>query len=62
MMFGRLPWVSAQKGHNFLCDRLIAFKILLRFPEAFFVGVAVESLSSDNDVWSTTLSIGSKGH
>jgi len=49
-MSGHQPWVSAQKGHNFWSHRLIALKILLRFPEAVFVGVAVESLFSDKDV------------
>jgi hypothetical protein len=40
---------------------LISLKILQGFPEAVFVGVALESLFSDKDVWSATLSIGSKG-
>ena len=40
---------------------MIALKILLWFPEAVFVGEAVESLFSKKDVWSKTLSIGSKG-
>ena len=53
--------ITAQKGHNFLSDRLITLKIFLRFPKAFFVGVVEELLSSDKDVWSATLSIGSKG-
>ena len=49
-MSSRHPWVSAQKGHNFWSDRLIALKILHGFLEAVFVGVAVESLFSEIDV------------
>ena len=60
-MFGRQPWVSAQKGHHFWSDRLIALKIFCVFSEVVLVGVAMESLFSEKDVWSATLSIGSKG-
>jgi len=57
---GRQPWVLGQNGHNFWSDRWIMFKCLQGLPEAVFVGVAVESVS-EKDVWSPTLSIGSKG-
>jgi len=60
-MSGLQPWVSAQKGHNFWSDRVIALKILLLFQESVFVGVAVESMFSEKDVLSATLSIGLKG-
>ena len=59
-MVGR-TWVSAQKGHNFCSDCWIALKFLQGFPEAVFVGYAMESMFSDEDVCSATLSIGSKG-
>jgi hypothetical protein len=52
--------VSAQKGYNFCSDRWIALKFLQGFPEAVFVGVVVESMFSEKDVWSATLRIGSK--
>jgi hypothetical protein len=54
------PWVSAKKGRNFWFDRWIALKFLKGFPEAIFNGQAMESVFSDDDVWSTALSIGSK--
>jgi hypothetical protein len=57
-MSGRQPWVSAQKGHNFLSDRWITLKCLQGFPEAVFFGQAMESMFSDEDVWSPTLNIG----
>jgi hypothetical protein len=60
-MSGRQPWVSAQKGHNFWSDRWITLKLLQGFPESVFVGYAMESMFSDEDVWSAMLSIGSKG-
>jgi hypothetical protein len=53
--------VSAEKGHNFWSDRWITLKFLQGFQEGVFVGVVVESLFSDKDVWSATLNIGSKG-
>jgi hypothetical protein len=53
--------VSAKKGHNFWSDRWITLKFLQGFPEGDFVGVVLELLFSDKDVWSATLSIGSKG-
>jgi len=48
-------------GHNFSSDRWIALKFLQGFLEAVFVGYFMESLFSDEDKWSATLSIGSKG-
>ena len=51
--------VSAQKGYNFCSDCWIALKFLQGFPDAVFVGVVVESMFSEKDVWSATLSIGS---
>jgi hypothetical protein len=51
--------VSAQKGYNFCSDHWIALKFLQGFPDAVFVGVVVESMFSEKDVWSATLSIGS---
>jgi hypothetical protein len=51
--------VSAQKGYNFCSDRWIALKFLQGFPDAVFVGVVVESMFSEKDVWSATVSIGS---
>jgi hypothetical protein len=54
-IFGRPPYVSAQKGHNILSDRWITFKVLPGFPEAVFRGVAMEWLLGDEDVWSLEL-------
>jgi hypothetical protein len=48
-------WVSAQKGHNFWSYRWIALKRLQGFPEAVFIGIAMEWLLEDEDVWSTAL-------
>jgi hypothetical protein len=47
--------LSAQKGHTFCSDRWIALKILQGFPEAVFIGVAMEWLFSDRDVGSVEL-------
>jgi hypothetical protein len=58
---GRQPWVSAQKGHNFLYDRWIALKFLQGFLEAVFPGLDMEWLLGDEDVWLPTLSIGLEG-
>jgi hypothetical protein len=60
-MFGRQPWVSAQKGHNFLSDRWIALKFLQEFPEAVFFGVLIEWLLGDEDVCRSNKSISWKG-
>jgi hypothetical protein len=49
-MSGRQPWVSDQKGHNFLSDRLIALKFFQGFREAVFFGVVMEWLLGDEDV------------
>jgi hypothetical protein len=51
-MFGRQPWVSAQKGHNFWSDRLIALNFLQGFREGDFFWVVMEWLLGDEDVWS----------
>jgi hypothetical protein len=48
-------WVSAQKGNNFWPDRWIVLKLLKGFPEASFIGVAMEWLLRDEDVWSGEL-------
>jgi hypothetical protein len=39
--------------HNFRCDRWIAMKLLLEFPDALFHGVDKESILGDDEVWST---------
>jgi hypothetical protein len=49
------PGVSAHKGHNFWSDSWMALKILHGFPEAVFIGVAMEWLLGDEDVWSWEL-------
>jgi hypothetical protein len=54
------PWVSAQKGHNFWSDRWIALKILQGFPEAVFLGVAMNRYSVIRRSGRPALSIGSK--
>jgi hypothetical protein len=54
-MSGRQPWVSAQKVHNIWSDRWIALKFLQGFTEAIFIGVAMEWLLRDEDVWSVEL-------
>jgi hypothetical protein len=41
----------AQKDYNFGSDRWIALKILQGFSEAVFLGVAIESLLRDVEVW-----------
>ena len=41
-----------QKGHNFWSDRWIAPKFLQDFPEVIFLGVAMESLLNEEEVWS----------
>jgi hypothetical protein len=41
-MSGQQPSVSTLKRHNFLSDRWIALKFLQGFPEAVFLGVAME--------------------
>jgi hypothetical protein len=54
-MSARQPWVSAQKGHNFLSDRWIALIFLQWFPEAIFLGVVTQWLLGDEYVWSVEL-------
>jgi len=54
-MSGRQPWVSAQKVHNIWSDRWIALKFLQGFTESIFIGVAMEWLLRDEDVWSVEL-------
>jgi hypothetical protein len=49
------PLVSAQKGHNFWSDHWITLKFLQGFPEAVFLGVAMELLLGDKEVWSAIL-------
>jgi len=44
-------WVTTQKSYNFWSDCWIALKFLQVFPEAIFLGVAMESLLSDQEVW-----------
>jgi hypothetical protein len=44
---------TIQKGHNFRCDRWIAMKLLLEFPDALFHGVDEGSILGDDEVWST---------
>jgi len=41
-----------RNGHNFLSDRWIAVKLLLKFPDALFHEVDEESILGDEDVWS----------
>jgi hypothetical protein len=48
---GRQPWVSAQKCHNVWFDRWISLNFLQGFAEAIFIGVAMEWLLGDEDVW-----------
>ena len=43
------------KGPNFLSNRWIALKFLQWFLEAVFIGVAMEWLLGDEDVWSVKL-------
>jgi len=40
---------------------LLALKFLQGFREAVFPGLDMEWLHSDEDIWSATMSIGSKG-
>jgi len=40
------------KGYNFRSDRWIGIKLLLEFPEAVFLGVDMESILGDDEVWS----------
>jgi hypothetical protein len=54
-MSGRQPWVSAQKGHNFLSDRWITLIFLQWFQEAIFLGVVTQWLLGDEYVWSVEL-------
>jgi hypothetical protein len=57
-MSGRQLWVSAQKaqkGCNFWYDCWIVFKFLQGFPKAIFLGVVMEWLLGDEDVWSGEL-------
>jgi len=44
--------VTAQKGHKFLSDSWIALKYLEEFIEVVFLGVALESILGDREVWS----------
>jgi len=39
-----------RKGHNFRFNRWIALTILQGFPEAVFLGVAMESLLRDEEI------------
>jgi hypothetical protein len=39
---------TAQKGHNYLCDRLITLKFLQEFLESVFGGVPMESLHGED--------------
>jgi hypothetical protein len=48
-------WVWAQKGYNFCSDHLIGLKVLHGFLEAVLLGVAMEWLLGDEDVWSVKL-------
>jgi len=52
-MFGRQPWLSAQKGHNTLSDRGITLEFLQGFPTAIFHREDTECLLGDEDGWST---------
>ena len=54
-IFGHQPCVSAQKDHNILSDRWVTLKVLQGFLEAVFLGVAIEWLLGDEDVWSVEL-------
>jgi hypothetical protein len=52
---GRQPLVSAEKGHNVWSDCWIALKCVQGFPEAVFLGVAMEGLLSDGYVLSASI-------
>jgi len=41
-----------RNGHNFLWDRWITVKLLLKFPDALLHRVDEESILGDNEVWS----------
>jgi hypothetical protein len=45
--------MDGSKGHNFRCDRWIAIKLLLEFPDAFLQGVDEGSILGDDEVWSS---------
>ena len=51
-----LPTLSiGSKGHNILSDRGIALKFLEGFLEAVFLGLDMEWLLGDENVWSVEL-------
>ena len=54
-MSGRSNLSIGHKGHNFLSDRWIALKLLQGCLEAVLIGVAMEWLLGDEDVWSVEL-------
>jgi len=51
----------AQKDQYFRSDGWIVQKVLQEFPEAVFLGVAMESLLSDEEVLSANETNSSKG-
>jgi hypothetical protein len=53
--FGSQTLVTGQNGHNFLSNHWIALKVFPEFPEAVFLGVAMESQLGDEEVWSSRL-------
>ena len=55
--------ITAEKRHNFWSNRWIALKVLLLFPEAVFLIVAMESLLvEEKALGSQTRMIGEKDH
>jgi len=44
--------MDGSKGHNFRCDRWIAIKLSLEFPDALFHEWDEESILGDHEVWS----------
>jgi len=40
--------VTVRNGHNFQSDRVIALKLLLEFPDAFFHAVDEEPILGDD--------------
>jgi len=63
VVLSRHTGIKAEKGHNFWSDRWIALKVLLLFPEAVFLVVAMESLLvEEKALRSQTGMIGEKDH
>ena len=51
-VWSRQASLTVRNGHSFRCDRWIAVKLLLEFPDTLLHGVDEQSILGDDEVWS----------